>query len=520
MNHTPQPLLAALLLSLSASLSSSYANADSDRLFIEDSDDEQLIIESGDGESLSIDDGLDGDDLIIDDELSIDDGLSTDDELSIDEDLNIDDDLNIGDEAGTDDELNLGDELGIADQPPSQADQGVSVSLDRAWFETGFLESDNPADYQLYGHARAKIHWQQGPWEAQAAARVDLYDEHPGGWDDTDLDYDETFIRYRSKSGILTLGAQRVIWGRIDELPPSDRLSTPDLRRGLLDDLEDRRLASAAVRYEHFMDGGRQKLDFLYVPRLREAELPDNRGIWYPINQDKGTIIGLDTTAAIEAVVRTAAIDDSAPDTDGGLGVRFNQQGSGYDYALSIQRGVATLPYFTYNPARNLVEAKHLRSTTVSGDLGFEALGGTLKLEAAWNSDTPITRTNGRFDSTESLAWGVALEMFPGDGDTRLNLQLVGNYLIDAPSVLDRDKAVSFNGSLEWPFADNNWRARMRFNVGLDMNDLYFNPELTYTGFSSQELYLELHSYDGDKGSVGGFYEDNSLISLGWRIDL
>lgn len=498
MSNTHPSILALALLSLAA-LPAHHAIAESDLMIIEDGSEEQLMIEDDSGS------------------------------LSIEDDLMIQDDLIIDEEQPGQASEGLGDTL---QNYTSTSNQGFNVSLDEIWFEYGHFESDSPADYQLYGHTHGTLNWQSGKWEVQASARLDYYEEHAddhsgsvpplsehkGDWDDTKLDYDETFIRYRGNSGILTLGAQKVIWGRIDEMPPSDRLSTQDLRRGLQDDLENRRLASAAVRYEYFIGDG--KLDLLYIPRLREAELPDNNSVWYPINQREGTIFGLDTTPFIESVVRNATIDDDAPDTDGGFGLRFNQLGSGFDYALGIQHGISTLPYFSYNPARNVIETRYLRSTTVSGDVGFEALGGTVKLEAAWNSDTPITRTDGRFDTTESLAWGIALEMFPGDSDTRLNLQLVGNYLIDAPDVLDRDKAAAFNGTLDMPFADNNWRARLRFNVGLDKSDLYFNPELTYTGFSNQEIYLELHEYNGDTGSIGGFYEDNSLVNLGWRINL
>ncbi|MYM64223.1 hypothetical protein [Pseudomaricurvus sp. HS19] len=406
-------------------------------------------------------------------------------------------------------------------------DNGLSFKLDPIRLEAGVFDTDSTADYQGYAHITAILNWQSGPWELQGSVRGDAFEEEPdnnnqtvpqGEWNDADLDYDETFVRYKGESGILTLGAQRVLWGRIDEVPPSDKLSTQDLRRGLLDDLEDRRLASAAVRYEHFIANG--KLDLLYLPRFRESELPGQDSVWYPINRREGTILGLDTTAQAEFVVRNAPISDRAPDTDGGGGLRFSQLGDGFDYAVTLQRGIGTQPYFAFNPASGRIEARYLRSTTVGADAGFEALGGTLKLEAAWNSDTPVTRSDGRFDSVESVAWGVALELFPGDGDARVNLQVTGNQLLGAPSVMDRDEMVSLNGSLEMPFANNQWRARLRFNAGLDKEDLYINPELTYTGLRNQEIYLEAHAFDGEKGSVGGFYEEDSLLTLGWRASL
>lgn len=515
MDKIHQPLLALLLLGLTA-ISFNLQAADEFELIIE-SDSDELLIEEG---------------LLIDGELSVNEELSISDELSVTDEFILD---------GLETQETLyqqpADAANSHPQYRSTPTSSIRASVDRIRLEYGRFESKSAADYQLYGHTRGKLNWQQGRWEMQAGARLDAYREHPddasstemsapnfaltknnGNWRDVKLDYDDVFVRYRGEQGVFTVGTQKIIWGRIDEVPPTDRLSTHDLRRGMQDDLEDRRLASAAIRYEYFIGGG--KVDAFYLPRLRAAELPDKNSVWYPINQRQGTILGLETTPLIESVVRTVAIDDDDPNTEGGFGLRFNQLGDGFDYAFAVQHGVGSLPYFSYNFDRNLVEVKYLRSTTLSGDIGMEALGGTLKLEAAWNSDTPITRADGRFDTTESVAWGVALELFPGDGDTRLNLQLVGNYLLNAPEVLDRDKMASVNGSLEWPFANNNWRARLRFNVGLDMTDLYFNPELTYTGFNNHEIYVELHEYSGDTGSIGGFYEDSSSINLGWRITL
>jgi hypothetical protein len=118
----------------------------------------------------------------------------------------------------------------------------------------------------------------------------------------------------------------------------------------------------------------------------------------------------------------------------------------------------------------------------------------------------------------KSVNWGAALELFPGDGDSRLNLQLTGTKLMRAPSVIDRAESYTFNGTYEVPFANNQWRAKTRFYVGLDEKDVYLNPEIAFTGWESQELYLEFHFFDGDKGTPAGFYEDNSIITLGWRI--
>ena len=395
-----------------------------------------------------------------------------------------------------------------------------TAKLDQLWVEYGqFTKQSASKNHQGYLNAIATAEWSPSSrWEFHASIRADGYSESgSNNWDDLRLDYDEIYARFRTDNSIFTLGTQKVLWGRIDEFPPTDRLSTQDFRRFVLDDLTDRRLASPAIRMEHFFDNN--KIDLVFYPHFREAQLADKDSIWYPVNKGTGEILGLDTTDTAEAIVKNTPVAEHAPNTDGGFGLRYSSLSSGFDYAITVQKGPQTVPYFSYNPDENIIEGRYPRTWIVGGDFGTEALGGTLKFEASWLSDTPVTRKDGRYTTVESINWGVALELFPGDGDTRLNLQLTSVKLFGAPSVMDRDELYSFNGSVEAPFAENRWRAKMRFNTGLDEKDIYLNPEIAFTGWEAQELYLEFHFFDGDKGTPGGFYEDNDILTLGWRMN-
>jgi len=401
----------------------------------------------------------------------------------------------------------------------NNASTSPSLKVERLWLEYGlFTQSHSNKNSQGYGHGLASFDWSPSPeWEIKISARADGYFETGrDDWGDMELDYDEVYVRYNGEQSTVTVGTQKVLWGRIDEFPPTDRLSTQDLRRFIIDDLEDRRLASLALRMEYFFDD--KKLDFVFYPDFREAQLPDKDSTWYPVNRHSGEILGLKTNATAEAIVKNTPIQENTPDSEGGFGIRFSSIGSVLDYALSVQKGRQTLPYFSYNPTTNIIEGQYPRTWIVGGDVGFEALGGTVKFEGTWLSDTPATQKNGVYTTVKSVNWGAALELFPGDGDSRLNLQLTGTKLIRAPSVMDRAESYTFNGTYEVPFNNNRWRAKTRFYVGLDEKDIYLNPEIAFIGWESQELYLELHFFDGDKGTPGGFYEDNSVVTLGWRI--
>ncbi|MFV0278875.1 MAG: hypothetical protein ACK5HY_17080 [Parahaliea sp.] len=459
--------------------------ADNERLIVADEPEDLLMLDEGGDEVLILDEGADADDSLL-----------------------------IGE--GGADESEAGDDTGTFSPPAT-----LSASLDHLWLEAGqFIRQSASKNLQAYAHGLASMEWNPArEWEFRLSARVDGYVETGrDDWSDLDLDYDESYLRYKSTSSIATLGAQKVLWGRIDEFPPTDRLSSQDLRRFIIDDLEDRRLASPALRLEHFFDGN-GKVDLVYYPRFREAQLADRDSAWHPVNKHSGEILGLKTTAPAEAIVRQVPVVEDAPDSEGGAGARFSSIGSGIDYGISVQKGRQSIPYFSYHPTRNRIEGRFPRTWILGGDLGVEALGGTLKFEASWLSDTPVTRIDGSYTTVRSAAWGAALELFPGDGDARLNLQVTGTRLLNAPRVRDRDGMYALNGSYETPFAEQRWRARARFYLGMDEKDLYLNPEIAYTGWEAQEIYLELHFFDGDKGTPGGFYQDNNIVALGWRAD-
>ena len=395
----------------------------------------------------------------------------------------------------------------------------VSLAVDRLWLEYGqFASSDSAADQQGYLHGRVTLEWDPGSrWDVQLQVRGDgYYQRGDRDADRTELDYGESWLRYNGDNSRLTLGTQTVLWGRIDEFSPIDRLSTQDFSRLVLDDLEDRRRASPAVRFEYYAGNG--KLDVLLLPSFRAAELPEEESVWFPIDQERGLILGLESTPGSAEIIRNARIDLDEPDTEGGAGIRYSATTSALDYGLSVQRGRQSVPYFVYDAASNTLRDSYPRTWILGGDLAFEAGDGILRLEAAWLSDTPVTRTDGRVEEVESLSWGIAYELFPGDADARINLQLLGTRLLDAPRVLDRTEIYTLGGSWDTPFANETWRFKLRFQVGLDERDVYLNPELTWTGWSGQELYLEAHYFDGTEITPGGFYEDQSLVALGWRI--
>lgn len=411
-----------------------------------------------------------------------------------------------------------------------------SASLDDVRLEAGGLtQRSRPVNGTDYLHAAASLHWHPDQrWSFRLAGRVDgYYQSGNPHFSQAQADYGDTFVRYRGDNLRVTLGAQTVIWGRVDEIPPTDRLSVQDLRRYALDDLPDRRLAVPALRVEKYHRG--YKVDFLWEPDFRPAKLPDINSIWSPVDRVNGRFIGIKSSPLVAPMIQNGSFGEDKHG-EGGAGVRISHSGETLDYAVTVQRARRSLPYYRMNEAAREALLSSLNPTTAlaastgdtfvaihpwswvfGGDLGFQAHGATWRFEAAYLSDVPVTTTDLRVVKVKGLDWVAGVEFYPGDANTRVNLQLAGHQLFNTPAILDRKHVYLMDGSVEDVFHHSRWRAKLRFSFGLNKRDVYLNPELAYIGWEPNQFYIGAHYFDGAAGTQNGFYKHDSIIVVGWR---
>jgi hypothetical protein len=421
---------------------------------------------------------------------------------------------------------------------PARSERDARKGLDQLRAEAGVLpDSDARADGSHYLHASVMAEWPINErWSGRLAARLDGYAQTgETDFERAELDYGESYVRFRASRRRVTLGTQTVLWGRVDEHAPTDRLSVQDVSRFLLDDLQDRRRAVLAARWEEFI--GEYKMDLLVMPVFRAAELPHRDSIWSPVDRSRGRIIGLPENQFLAPLVTEGRFTED-DDGFGGWGIRLSRAGRGFDYAFTVQQARHSLPYYEMDPrvresllvtdpgnipaalaaAPDTFIARHPRTWVVGGDLGFNVGRATWRFEAAWLSDHPATTEDLRYVELEAFDWAAGVEFFPGDADLRMNVQVGGMHLLGADDdLLDRENTYTLFGDAENVFARNRWRARMRYSIGLDRRDVYLNPEVAFIGWEPHEIYMAYHHFDGADDTLGGFHRHHDIFTLGWR---
>ncbi len=390
------------------------------------------------------------------------------------------------------------------------ADEGeLAIAVDVLRVEAGAFTDRPGASGSAFIHGAISARGFSGDWEYMLGVRFDHHSQFGSrDYSRSRLDYGENYLRWRGTDTRITLGAQIIAWGRVDEISPIDRLGRTDLSRMVVDRLDDRRRAVPAVRAEHF--AGDFKFDAVWVPVFDADVMPDRNSVWHPVDTRAGRILGIGDVPAL-AGARLRQHDHGS----GGGGIRVTRDGGTVDYGVSVQRVRQSQPY--YRVAPGVLTAVYPYSWVVGGEFEMEKAGATWRLEAAWSSDIPITTDTFAYRTRPAFDLVVGTEFFPADRDTRVTLQLGARKIHADMSTLDRKEIYSLTGEIEHPFGLGRWRADLRFVAGLGARDLYLNPAITYLGIDNHEIFLAGHIFSGESRTLGGYYRKNDSLMLGWR---
>jgi hypothetical protein len=389
--------------------------------------------------------------------------------------------------------------------------------VDGLLLEAGSLPDAPEADRTATLRGTAFVLWQPDrSWELRAGALLYGVTQQGGAADYTDWSADvaDTYVRWRSGDTRLTLGAQTVLWGRVDEVPLIDRVSRVDLTRFVLDDLPDRRRAQFALRWEQTWYD--IKLDAVALPAFRGAALPDTRSVWSPVNVTTGEIIGIAPTPQLAALVRSATIreDDGG---SGGAALRLTRAGESFDAGLTLARTRQSIPYYRVDLAAPSLTAIHPYNNFAGVDAEWVTGGITWRTELGYIDGVPATLPNAAMTMVDAVEWVGAMEFFPGGEDTRVNLQLLARSLRTSQTILEIENYVGVNGEVETSFVQGRWKAGVRFALGLNVRDTYVAPKLAFVGSEPHELYLVAHVFSGEERTLGGFHRNHDMIAVGLR---
>lgn len=182
------------------------------------------------------------------------------------------------------------------------------------------------------------------------------YDNAQAG-SEADLNLYEAFVRFDAARWDLTLGRQRVRWGKTDQLSPLDSLNPEDLRQGFLLDLEERKRPSWLARLR--LHGEQLGLEAVVQPWFERSELDYFDSDWALYRNLRQAILNdPQLPAEVRAYAARLRVREREPADrleNVAAALRLSWRGEAADYALSYRYGWETLPHIRSFPVKGLV---------------------------------------------------------------------------------------------------------------------------------------------------------------------
>ena len=282
--------------------------------------------------------------------------------------------------------------------------------------------------------------------------------------DDGRADVRDAWVEIGRERFDLRAGFGRLVWGRLDEIAPTDVVNPLDAARFLLDGRTDARRAVSFVRMRWFLSED-ARIEGVINPTFRRGTYDALDEPTSPFNLISGTMLPAGIVLTSPEIVHQTP-DTSWENVSGGA--RVTATIGRVDVAAAAYRGHEPFGLISFVPATSVPLGPQIAGTLVERHLRFTMVGGdfeTVRGEWALRGEIAVF--------TERDALGVSAPgVVPGrsvDGGVGFDRR-AGDYRIFGTLLWHHDWSpadpligrtdVTLVGSIERPFVREQWLAR------------------------------------------------------------
>jgi hypothetical protein len=386
------------------------------------------------------------------------------------------------------------------------------------------------------------------------------------------IEFEEAYLEVRGEKWDVRTGIQKIQWGKLDELNPTDNLNPQDFSHFVLDSLVDRKIGVPMVKLNLYPTWD-TKLEAAWVPVVVPYRLARPGERWYPpvLQAPERVDLGIEGLPPVEIAAEYPEID-LPPRTfeNSEVAVRLSTTLSGTDLSLSYFYG-----YDTYTPVvkgegvldvfltemPELVRAIYrvdvepdLTQIHVLG-LEFGRAFGPVTVRSEWAyfwgplqnkgiSTSDLGDVVDLSDLVESLPEIIGGLLTNGqasvDLDPELSLErdmvrggvgvdyIYGDHLFSGQLIMDhiRDHDSTLLGEefevsgtldLRFSFLDDSLHAELAGMYNFATTAMLLRPEVSYKILPMLKGSFRLVYINGPRDSVIGQYKDNDQLQLMFR---
>jgi hypothetical protein len=332
------------------------------------------------------------------------------------------------------------------------------------------------------------------------------------------LEVRDLYYEHRLERGLVRVGKQQIVWGRLDGVKILDVVNPQTFREFILDDLGNSRIGLWSAYADLTIAGWRA--EFTWIPDLTGHDIPES-GAWFEFRAPRFRFGAPSDSPGLPTVTRR----DGDWLSDGAAGARVSRSMGGVDVSLLAYSGRDHEPL-----GRVLVDDGALtleqfyRQRKVFGLSAESSLG-----PIAWRAELshqPNRKFNvrgapgsgtGRLDVAEldQTTIGVGIDMqLPAE--LLANVQLVWDRVDEAPDSLVRpeeDQLITL--FLRRSFAYETIRTEVRWYHSLTDHDDTAVATLSYEVDDNTTAYVSSEWFSGTREGLFGQFAQQDRVYLG-----
>ena len=375
--------------------------------------------------------------------------------------------------------------------------------------------------------------------EAELSGDIDYinYDNSEAS-NDVDFRFYDAYLKYNSTNWDLSIGKQRVRWGKSDQVSPLDNVNPDDLRQSVAVPYEQRKLSSWLANLKIY--GDKIKVETNLSPVFEKSEIEYLDSDWAIYRNLRQQLLGSSQLpSAIKSNIRDLDIHEDTPDLSPqniSAGVRITWQTEQSDFALSYRYGWETLPFIDSFPIKNInytpesskeittalnnailtdedIEISYKRQSTVGFEwesvldyIGFRGEVAYIdNMSFLKNSLTstrkPVTHVVTGIDYTSDNEWYYNIQT------SWLHIYSYKNEIL----YYEKDN-VSLLGEVRKPLWRGNLEISTKFNYSVTDQSSYLQPSIKIKYFKNMEIESGAKLYSGDPETLMGSYDNADQV--------
>jgi predicted porin len=325
----------------------------------------------------------------------------------------------------------------------------------------------------------------------------------------------DVYWEQRLDSGILRLGKQQIVWGRLDGIKVLDVLNPQNFREFIVDDFGDSRISLWSAYLDVFW--GAWRVEAALLPDYSAHETPEP-GAWFELSAPR---FRFGAPSSAPDIPVTTDKDRNVRD-DTAMGLRLSRSVGRLDVSAIAYRGndhepLARVPGESAKPSlEQFYERRELYGISLETAIGPLAL----RAETAYQPSKVFNTRDGSGLQTarsDQVSAGIAADVDAPLGFL-VNLQFLWDEVLDAPAGLirpERDRVATVFARRS--FAYETARIEARWYHSFDDNDDLYKLTLDYDIGDNTSVFVSGDWFDGTEVGLFGQFAKRDRIVLGVR---